>query len=102
MMVADPGAGKQKLQVFRGKHATNGLRAQLESPARLLIASIISSQIKMSNSVKTAVPLCSLIIRGSVFLFSIRKNSCLVSLCRCFLKRTSSDSEEEEEEEEMN
>lgn len=91
----------RSVEVFKAecKHATNGLWAQLESRAELLIASIILSQIKMSNSMKNAVPLCSLIIRGSGFLFHTnpalwskkklprQENSCLCFILLAFLKQ---------------
>lgn len=78
MTVTEPERGQTEnriVKVFKteGKHVTNGLWAQWESQGELLIAFIISSQIKMSTSMKKAVPLCSLIIRRSILLFHIKQ-----------------------------
>lgn len=50
-----------------GKHVTSGVWSQWESHGEPLIAFITFSQIKMSTSGKNSVPLCSLVIRGSIF-----------------------------------
>lgn len=49
-----------------GKHVTSGVWSQWESHGEPLIAFITFSQIKMSTSGKNSVPLCSLVIRGSI------------------------------------
>lgn len=65
-------------RVFKAKckHVTNRLWAQWESRGELVIAFIISSRIKMSTSMKKAVLLCSLIIRGSILPFQIKQTLC--------------------------
>lgn len=50
-----------------GKHVASGVWCQWENHGEPLIAFITFSQIKMSTSGKNSVPLCSLVIRGSIF-----------------------------------